>query len=112
MPVHTPGAISSGGTDDQGVQTDNVAVQYPNSVDALPNMQYPDMPGGPDANAPRQPWQTAHPASTKAVNDPTFGPYNPNLTPLVGSAMTKVPAMPQYGSTFTSGSSYETNPEE
>ena len=53
MPVHTPGAISSGGNDDQGAQTTNLAAQYPSTVDSLPGMQYPDMPGGPDHNAPR-----------------------------------------------------------
>jgi hypothetical protein len=36
-------------------QQTNTALQYPNSVDAYPGMQRPEMPGGPDANAPLNP---------------------------------------------------------
>lgn len=72
---NTPQAIgTSGGTDNQGSQQDNLAAFAPNTVDALPGMQYPDMPGGPDVNAPLLPFQTAHPASTADVVDPSYGP--------------------------------------
>lgn len=39
------------GSDIQSAQLDTLARQYPNSADALPGMQRPDMPGGPVGNA-------------------------------------------------------------
>lgn len=109
---NTPQAIATAnGTDNQGPQQDNVAVAFPNTVDALPGMQYPDMPGGPNVNAPLQPWQTAHPASTPAVNDPASGNYYASPA-LVGGTHSPVPDLLQYGTLHNVGGGYETRSEE
>jgi hypothetical protein len=113
MPVHTPGAINSSGNDDQGAQQTNLAKQYPNTVDTLAGMQYPDMGGGPDSNALRLPYQTAHPASTPAVNDPGFGAYYLNQSdPIVGTKKNPVPDFPQYGTSLNEGTTYAAHSEE
>lgn len=98
MPTHTPGSLNSSGNDDQGAQTDNLAHAYPNTVDALPGMQFPDMGGGPDANAKRTPDQQQHPDHTLSVNDPAAGSFYMNPSdPIVGTAKSAVPDMQQYG---------------
>lgn len=59
--------------DAQTAQQTNLAVQYPNSVNALSGMQYPDMPGGPASNAPFSPDQRAHPAKRTPPTPQSLG---------------------------------------
>lgn len=65
MPTHTPGSLGSAGDDDQGPATSALATQFPNSVDALPGMIAPDLPGGPSINAPTSPFNQAHPSTVR-----------------------------------------------
>lgn len=89
---------TSDGTDNQGPQIDNVAEQYPYSVDAItPDMQYPNLPGGPDSNAPISPYDQVHYPSVRTPVDPTFG---------------AVLGMPQYGTQLNEGSTYQQTPAE
>jgi len=77
--------------DQHYVQVDNLGAQYPNTVDALPNVQYPDMPGGPASNSPISPDQRAHPAAVVLPPTPqslglpvygaTLGIHNYQATP-------------------------------
>lgn len=70
--------------DQQTAQQTSLATQFPNSVDALPGMQYPDAPGGPDGNARISPYARVHPATA------TFPPTPQSLgLPAYGSLGTE-----------------------
>jgi hypothetical protein len=77
-------------SDGRYLQQTNTATKFPNGVDALPGMQYPDFPGGDDANAPRNP-------RTVLTNDyPVTGPALPtNLGMLPYGSLTQVEDNPQ-----------------
>jgi hypothetical protein len=82
-------------SDAKYTQHTNTAVKFPNSIDALPGMQYPDMPGGPDANAPR------NPLTVLTSDYPVTLPVTPQSL-----------GMPQYGTLTSVEDNPQPRPEE
>lgn len=82
-------------SDNKHGQATSAARKYPLSVDGLPGMQYPDMPGGGTSNAPTSPNLQAHPTSVRL-------PVTPESL-----------GLPKYGSTLSRlGSSYQITAKE
>lgn len=87
-------SLQPNNNDDQSAQQTSLAAQFPNSVDALAGMQYPDFGGGPITNGPFTPSQRAHPATK--IQPPTPQSLG----------------MPAYGTQLNEGTSFQVSSQE